>query len=177
MSRAKIAVIVVVAIALLLVGIGVLATDHSNPLATYTINWDSPTTERLARAACFDCHSHETVWPWYSYIAPVSFLIAKDVADGRAEMNFSTGRGLDADEMIEQIERGKMPKPIYLPLHPEANLSNADKAALIAGLRATFGSGSDRNAPIQTPEDHERDENDDEKDAEDDEDEESSDED
>lgn len=161
MSRSTISIIVVVVIALLMVAIGVLATDRSNPPVTHTINWDSSITEQLTRAACFDCHSHETVWPWYSYIAPVSFLISKDVVEGRAEMNFSTGRGLDADEMIEQIERGTMPKPIYLPLHPEANLSGADKAALIAGLRATFGgdgstlnenSENEANQPAQIPE-------------------------
>jgi hypothetical protein len=139
MSRRTIVIVVIVGIALLLVGIGVLASDRSNPPVTHTINWDSPETERLARAACFDCHSNETVWPLYSYIAPMSFLIAGDVAEGRDAMNFSTGRNLEGDEMAEEIERGKMPKAIYLPLHPEANLSEADKTALIAGLRATFG--------------------------------------
>lgn len=163
MSRTTIVVIVIVIIVLLLVGIGVLATDRSNPPVTHTITWDSPETERLARAACFDCHSNETVWPWYSYIAPVSLLISKDVVEGRAAMNFSTGHELDGDEMAEQIERGAMPKPIYLPLHPEANLSAADKAALMAGLRATFA-GDDSggalnesgegevNPPTETPE-------------------------
>ncbi|MCA9908614.1 MAG: heme-binding domain-containing protein [Anaerolineae bacterium] len=138
--RLGIAIVVVVVIALLMVLIGNVATAHTNPPVTYTIQWDSPETEALARAACFDCHSNETVWPWYSYVAPMSILVAHDVEEGREKMNFSTGHGeLEGREMAEQIERGAMPLGIYLPLHPEANLSDAQKAQLIQGLRATFG--------------------------------------
>lgn len=110
-----------------------------NPPVTKTINWDSPETEKLARAACFDCHSNETKYPWYSTIAPVSWLVNKDINEGRREMNLSTGRRVEGDEMIEQIQRGKMPPPIYLPMHPEANLTAEQKQQLIKGLQATFG--------------------------------------
>lgn len=113
--------------------------DITNPPVTQAIQWDSPETEQLIRAACYDCHSNETVWPWYSQIAPVKWLVVHDVDEGRQEMNLSTGRRIEADEMIEQIERGEMPPRIYLPLHPEANLSAEQKAALIAGIEATLG--------------------------------------
>lgn len=113
--------------------------NPGNPPVTYTIKWDSPETEKLARAACFDCHSNETRYPWYSNIAPMAWLVNQDINRGRKKMNFSTGSKLFSDEMEKQIESGKMPKPLYLPLHPAANLTDAQKKQLIDGLIATFG--------------------------------------
>lgn len=133
------AVAVVVLVVLVLVGN--FAVERTNPPVTFTINWDSPETEQLVRAACFDCHSHETRWPWYAHIAPPAFLLANHVNEGRSEMNFSTGHNLRADEMIEEIERGNMPPADYLLLHPEASFNAEQKAQLIAGLRATFPAG------------------------------------
>jgi hypothetical protein len=118
--------------------VGNVASAHTNPPVTHSVQWDAPATEQLARRACFDCHSNETRWFWYSYIAPVNFLVVHDVDEGRAKMNFSTGRELEGGEMIEQIERGEMPPGKYLVLHPDASLSAAEKEQLIAGLRATF---------------------------------------
>src|SRR5687767_3710253 len=127
-------------ILVLLIVIGNVAVAHTNPPVTYTVKWDSPRTEELARRACFDCHSNETKYPWYSYVAPVSFLVMKDVNEGREEMNFSTGRGeLEGGEMVEALEEGEMPLPIYLVLHPEAALTEAEKTELAQGLRLTFG--------------------------------------
>jgi hypothetical protein len=113
----------------------------TNPPVTTQIQWDSPKTQELMRRACMDCHSNETVWPWYSTIAPVSWLVVHDVDEGRSKMNLSTGFHVEAREMIREIQRGTMPKPIYLPLHPEANLTDAEKADLIAGIQATFKRG------------------------------------
>ena len=110
-----------------------------NPPVTYEIKWDSPETEKLARAACFDCHSNETRYPWYSNIAPVAWLVNHDINEARRKMNFSIGSKLFSDQMEKQIESGAMPKPYYLPLHPEANLTDAQKKQLIDGLIATFG--------------------------------------
>ena len=116
------------------------AFARTNPPVERQIQWDSPQTEQLMRTACFDCHSNETVWPWYAQIAPVSWLVAKDVNEGRKEFNLSATRTeLEGDEMIEQIERGAMPLPIYTVMHPDANLNDQQKADLIAGIRATFG--------------------------------------
>jgi len=109
-----------------------------NPPVTQTITWSSPEAEQLFRQTCADCHSNETVYPWYSYIAPFGWLVAHDVHEGRDELNISTSRRFEWDEMVEKIEEGEMPPPIYLPMHPEANLTDAQKETLIAGIRATF---------------------------------------
>lgn len=116
--------------------------DPDNPPVTHTVEWNSPETEQLWQQACADCHSNETRYPFYSYIAPVGWLVMHDVREGRSHLNVSEGRGINAEEMVEVIEDGEMPLPLYLPLHPEANLSDEQKTALIAGLQATFG-GSD----------------------------------
>ena len=134
-----------VVIAVLIVGfvaIQFVPVERTNPPVTNQINWDSPQTEALARAACMDCHSNETVWPWYSYIAPVSWLVVHDVNEGRSHMNMSTGHGqVNGGDMARQIERGNMPPLIYRLGHPNARLSADQQAQLIAGLQATFGGG------------------------------------
>ena len=61
----------------------------NNPAVVAEPPWDSAQTRALAKRACFDCHSNETVWPWYSYIAPVSWLVYSDTMGGRARLNFS----------------------------------------------------------------------------------------
>ena len=119
--------------------------NHTNPPVVSEPNWDSPETRALAERACFDCHSNETVWPWYSNIAPVSWLVYHDTEEGRQYLNFSewgsNREGEEGEEMVEQIKKGDMPLPIYLPTHPEARLTPAEKTALINGLLATAGEG------------------------------------
>jgi mono/diheme cytochrome c family protein len=110
-----------------------------NPPVTSVIQWDSPQTEQLWKTACADCHSNESVYPWYSYVAPVGWLVAHDVHEGRDKMNVSVNHHVEFDDMAEEIEEGGMPLPIYLPMHPDANLTDAQRTQLISGLRATFG--------------------------------------
>ncbi len=116
--------------------------NHTNPPITGEPNWDSPQTRELAQRACFDCHSNETVWPWYSNIAPISWLTQHDTEEGREHLNFSTwnngGQGHEPEEAMETIAEGEMPMPVYLITHPEARLTAAEKQALIDGLRATI---------------------------------------
>ncbi len=139
---AAVIVIVLGFIALQFVGNFVPAFARTNPAVTYEINWDTPQTEQLMRSACYDCHSNETVWPWYSNIAPVSWLVAKDVNEGRQKLNFSTGHGeMEADELIHEINRGEMPPAIFLIMHPEANLSADQKNALVTGIEASLRGG------------------------------------
>ncbi len=111
-----------------------------NPPTVREPRWDTTRTRELAVRACFDCHSNETRYPWYSHVAPVSWLVNKDIEGARGQVNFSewdrVQRG--AGEAIQVIEKGEMPLPIYVPLHPEARLSPEDRQALIDGLRATF---------------------------------------
>jgi hypothetical protein len=112
--------------------------DHTNPPAVNTIQWNSPETEQLMRNACYDCHTNETRWPWYSYIAPVKWLVVKDVNEGRESMNLSDGTGeTSARDLIRQIQRGEMPPAIYVAMHPEANLTAAQRQQLIDGIQAS----------------------------------------
>ena len=109
---------------------------HSNPPVTQAVAWSSPSAERLARAACYDCHSNETKWPAYSYVAPLSWLARYDVDEGRDKLNFSTwdrDRG-EIDEAAETIEEGSMPPWRYLPTHWDARLSDSEKRELIDAL-------------------------------------------
>ena len=114
--------------------------DHNNPPVLSEPNWDSPATHELANRACFDCHSNETTWPWYSNIAPVSWLVYHDVIEARDRMNFSEwGRPHPGiDQVIEEIEEGGMPLPQYLLMHPNARLSAQEREALIEGLRKSL---------------------------------------
>lgn len=110
-----------------------------NPPVTTTVNWDSAETQQLWNTACADCHSNETVYPWYSYIAPVGWLVARDVQKGRDHLNVSTNHCVELDEIEEVIREGEMPLPIYTITHPDAILTDAQRETLIAGLQATFG--------------------------------------
>jgi mono/diheme cytochrome c family protein len=113
--------------------------DHTNPPVTATTTWDSPQTQSLFATACGDCHSNETEWPWYSNIAPVSWLTEKDVKDGREELNISEAQSeVEVEEMVEVIRDGSMPPWFYTIPHPDADLSSREKEALITGLEATF---------------------------------------
>ncbi len=113
--------------------------DHENPPVTNQVNWNSPQTKETFYKACADCHSNETKWPWYSNVAPVSWLVQKDVEEGRRHFNISTQAGMkEAKEAYEEVEKGEMPLPIYLPMHPEADLNDAQKKEFAAGLKATF---------------------------------------
>ena len=112
--------------------------DHTNPTGGRQIAWDSPRTEQLMTGACMDCHSNLTRWPWYSNVAPISWLVQHDVDEGRRELNLSTG-DVDLEEMIEAIREGSMPPWQYKPTHPGAWLSQGEKQDLIQGLEATFG--------------------------------------
>ena len=117
--------------------------DHSNPSNRVEPRWDRPETRAVAKRACFDCHSNETVWPWYSHVAPMSWLVQKDVSGGRAELNFSEWDRpqKEAHEAAEMVLKGKMPLRYYLPMHPEARLDDAERKALADGLDATFAAG------------------------------------
>lgn len=123
--------------------------NHTNPPVVAEPKWDSPQTRELAKRACMDCHSNETVWPWYSVIAPGSWLIQKDVDEAREIFNLSNWQGIsgnnqareraDAKEINEVITRGSMPPNKYLILHPNAALSQSERTQLAAGLLKSLG--------------------------------------
>jgi len=126
--------------------------QHTNPPVRQEPAWNAPRTRELSVRACYACHSNQTEWPWYSNVAPASWLVQRDVDLGRRKLNFSEfdRRQEEADEAAEEVEKGSMPPPIFLPLHPEAVLSAAERAELAAGLGATLGrGGGDRNSQRQ----------------------------
>jgi hypothetical protein len=131
-----------VAAAVALVGMQFIPVDRTNPPVTSEIP-ASAAVDSVIRRACYDCHSNQTVWPWYSRVAPISFIVARDVHEGRRHLNFSTwGEYTTAKqtklvhEMWEQVSKGEMPMTIYLPMHPEARLSAQDKAVFEAWARS-----------------------------------------
>jgi mono/diheme cytochrome c family protein len=129
------------AVALLLAQLVPYGRAHDNPPVTKSVVWDSAATERLARGACYDCHSNETVWPWYSNVAPMSWLVQSDVDGGREHLNFSEwNRPQDADaaEIVESVQSGEMPPFQYKPLHAGGRLSAAERQALASGLERTL---------------------------------------
>ena len=120
--------------------------DHTNPQVVQEPQWDTPKTRALFMRACADCHSNETKWPWYSNIAPVSWLVQHDVDEGREHFNVSNWlhqKKNKGDEAAEEVREGDMPPLVYLPAHPEARLSKIEKKELVTGLINTFGEEDD----------------------------------
>ena len=116
--------------------------SHSNPPTVAEPQWNSPKTRGLFFRACSDCHSHETKWPWYSNIAPVSWLVQYDVEEGREHFNISmwgAQKKNEGKDAAEEVEEGEMPPWFYAIPHPNAKLSAQEKAEFIKGLTATFG--------------------------------------
>lgn len=114
----------------------------ANPPTTSAAPWPSAEAEAIARTSCYDCHSNETDWPAYSYVAPMSWLVRSDVEGGRAEMNFSEWDEDSADaaeEAEELIVEGEMPLPNYRRIHRDARLSDEDAAVLIDALDRMSG--------------------------------------
>ncbi len=96
-----------------------------------------PDVEKILKRSCFDCHSNHTVWPWYSNVAPMSWLVVDDVKSGRSKMNFSewgkmsvSKQEIKLDKICEEITEGEMPLKQYLMIHKDAELSQADKDLL-----------------------------------------------
>lgn len=98
-----------------------------------------PAVTQILDRSCRDCHSSNTSWPWYSKVAPMSWLLADHVSEGRKELSFSEWatyaprkKARKLQEVDEQVREGEMPLKSYLPLHPEAKLSDADRQTLSA---------------------------------------------
>lgn len=110
-----------------------------DPAAAFKASQAPQQIRDLLRRSCFDCHSNETVWPWYADIAPGSWLMNWDVNRGRRQFNFSTWEQKNVfdradllDKMCEQVKKKEMPLPQYLLLHRSAKLTDADVAAICA---------------------------------------------
>lgn len=143
MRRILLGIVAGLMVGLLAIQLVPYGRDHINPPVTAEPAWDSPQTRAFAVSACFACHSNESEWPWYSDIAPFSWLVQRHVDEGRAKLNFSQwGTGeQESDEIVEIVREGEMPTWDYELLHPDARLSDADMQTFLAGLAATFGGG------------------------------------
>ena len=115
--------------------------SRTNPPITQSLVWDSDQTRVLVGRACLDCHSNETKWPFYASIAPVSWLLSHHVNEGRANMNFSEWDQISTEKKLSlinkvdaQVKTANMPPGSYLLMHPEAQLTDSEKSALIDGL-------------------------------------------
>lgn len=113
----------------------------------------------VMQESCFDCHSNETVWPWYSRVAPVSWLVINDVNEARAEFNLSTWNQWDAEkqaefptEAWEEASEGAMPPANYLRMHGNAKLTDEDLAVLRAWAEANPESGESGESESQEAE-------------------------
>jgi len=121
---------ILIAVGVILIGIQFIPLDRSNPPVTQEI--DAPINVlSILETSCYDCHSNETDWPWYSYVAPISFLVVSDVQNGRKRVNFSEWDKYDdkkkekkLEHIIEMVEEGDMPIPKYLITHPDAEMDS-----------------------------------------------------
>lgn len=126
--------LVVVLVILQLIPVGM-----TNPPADGAMTMPTGETGQVLEAACMDCHSNETVWPWYSRVAPAKFLIADHVNEGRKELNFSTWGQRTPDrqarklgEIVDLVKEGEMPLWSYTLLHPAARLTDAQRQLIVA---------------------------------------------
>jgi mono/diheme cytochrome c family protein len=142
MFRKTLLAVLVIIVAVFALQIIPYGKDHSNPAIMAEPVWNSTQTKDLFARACADCHSHDTRWPWYSNYAPISWLIAHDVSEGREHFNVSAWgvqKRNKGDEAAEAVLEGDMPPWFYVIPHPEAQLSDREKTDLIKGLQETFG--------------------------------------
>jgi hypothetical protein len=144
--------------AALVIGVGAVAMqfiarpDRVNPVEDTRVAMATrlhvpPDVQAILDRSCMDCHSHRTVWPWYSAVAPVSWLVARDVEEGRRHLNFSEWgtytlkRQAAKLEMISaEVDKGDMPLKNYVMLHANAAVSEADKDRLCEWASATSDS-------------------------------------
>ncbi|MFH6985237.1 heme-binding domain-containing protein [Marinoscillum luteum] len=119
------------------------AVSADNPGDIHNEVLVNPEVSGILKAACYDCHSNETNYPWYASVAPVSWLVIHDTNEGRDELNFSEWATYSAkrkhhklEEVIEMVEEGEMPLAVYNITHPEGRLTDAQIEALISWAKA-----------------------------------------
>jgi len=141
MSRVVRIVAVVAVFAFVAIQLVPYGHDHTNPKVTKDAPWPTEQAAAIARASCYDCHSNETKWPWYSHVAPFSWVVQHNVDTARTVINFS-----DWDHMgdlkgqaASNVLSGEMPPRSYRMMHPLSQLTHDEKVRLARGLQATFG--------------------------------------
>lgn len=141
-------VLLIVAAVLVLAQAVPYGHDHVNPPVRRDAPWPTVEARELAVRACYGCHSNATIWPWYSHVAPVSWLVAADVDEGREHLNFSEWDRPQrhARDAAHEVQEGEMPPGIYLLGHPEARLDRTQRAALVDALNQLSKGQPERTA-------------------------------
>lgn len=126
------------------VGIQLFRPEQTNPAVAPGADFlestqADPAVAQIVKQACYDCHSHETKWPWYSHINPIGWVVSDHVVEGRDELNFSDWTSYSAkkadhklEESMEYVKKDEMPLPGYVLLHAEARLSMEQKELIVA---------------------------------------------
>jgi len=122
-----------IVVVVLFIASQLLPVERSNPPVTGLVDAPEEVMTTLRRS-CWDCHSNETEWPWYAYVAPMSLRVAQHVRSGRRHVNFTEWDSYDAEELeeayediAEEMEKGGMPLSDYLLIHREAKLTQAER--------------------------------------------------
>lgn len=129
-------------VGVLLAGVQFMPADRTNP--PVTLDMPAPAdVKAILKASCYDCHSNETVWPWYSRIAPISWLVASDTSKGREYLNFSTWDQYSPEQQresvtqfLKMVQKGEMPPRPYTILHAEGKIT-PEKLAILEAWAAT----------------------------------------
>jgi len=133
---------IAIALAFIFIGMQFIRPARTNPAVdqSQTIGAHTQMTPEVASIldrSCRDCHSNQTVWPWYTNVAPISWWLSNHVNEGRRDLNMSEWGRLPRDrqerklrQICDEIEDGAMPLSSYVPMHPAARLSEEDKKIL-----------------------------------------------
>jgi hypothetical protein len=133
---------ILAAAAALGVVIQLVPMNRTNPPVQGDLEAPAP-VKAILKASCYDCHSNETVWPWYSKVAPMSWLVARDVSAGRRHLNFSSWNGYNVERRravvrhaIREVQHGEMPPWFYVIKHPDGKMTPDKQAVLEAWAAA-----------------------------------------
>lgn len=144
--------IAVIGLAIQLVPNELPSVENTNPADLIGSGIVEGEVAGLLKTACYDCHSNETKYPWYSHVAPVSWLVAKDTREGREELNFSTWQEYDMmeklkklDDLVIEVKEGEMPMKIYTVIHSEARLTDAQRQLIITWAESTMDLVAEEN--------------------------------
>lgn len=141
---------ILIGLAIVLILIQFIRIDKNNPESPLneqflTVENAPENVQLIMKRACFDCHSHNTTWPWYADVAPVSWFVGKHVREAREELNFSAWgtysnkrRHHKMEECLEEVSEGEMPLEGYVVWHDEALISPTDTAILFSFFRKTM---------------------------------------
>ena len=139
---------ILIGLAVLFIIIQFFSIDKSNPPVEAGVDMIEVVQvpaeiEAILKTSCYDCHTNETIYPWYTNVAPVSWWIKKHVNEGRDELNFSEWGSYSLrrkdhklDEIVELVDEDEMPLKSYLLVHGEASLSTEQKAQLVDWAKA-----------------------------------------